>query len=440
MCDTFVAVNDATADKSIIFGKNSDREANEAQALEIIPAGNHPPGSELKCTYISIPQVEKTHAVLLCRPFWMWGVEMGANEKGLVIGNEAVFTRMRVNKATGLTGMDLIRLALERSSTARNALETIVELLKAHGQGGVCGYKDRKMAYHNSFIIADPTEAWVLETAGDMWAALKVKSFYAISNKLTIGEEYDLGHPELVETARRRGWAKKGKTFNFADAYSDRFITFFAAAAKRRNRQLDLINNNGPFSVEKAFGILRDHNQKEGYRPDSHFLGDRLCAHAANSLTRNATQTTGSLVAHLSSEERTFWATGTSSPCLSVFKPLRFEYFPPDTGPAPGAFFDPYSMWWEHELLHRKTLLDFNKRSALFKKERENLENEFLTGVYNHLKADSNFFRSAFEKTREKTASWIADIAFMPIKRKNKLSYDRYWKKLNQEVRIPVAT
>ena len=67
---------------------------------------------------------------------WMWGVEMGANEHGVVIGNEAVWTREPCdgrNKA--LLGMDLVRLGLERGNTAREALDVITTLLEEHGQG-----------------------------------------------------------------------------------------------------------------------------------------------------------------------------------------------------------------------------------------------------------------------------------------------------------------
>ena len=115
MCDTFVVLPPFTRDGSVIFGKNSDREPNEAQALEFHPAQEYPAGQTVRCTYLEIPQVRETHAVLLCRPFWMWGAEMGANEKGVVIGNEAVFTKMPIDRKGGLTGMDLLRLALEKS-------------------------------------------------------------------------------------------------------------------------------------------------------------------------------------------------------------------------------------------------------------------------------------------------------------------------------------
>ncbi len=62
--------------------------------------------------------------------------------------------------------MDLLRLALERATDATRALEIMVKLLADFGQGGVCGYEDKRMAYHNSFIIADPRQGWVLGQPG----------------------------------------------------------------------------------------------------------------------------------------------------------------------------------------------------------------------------------------------------------------------------------
>ena len=167
------------------------------------------------------------------------------------------------------------------------------------GQGGICGYEDKRMAYHNSFIIADPRQGWVLETAGHLWAALKISDFYAISNGLTIGEHFDACHPELIETARRKGWLKKGQAFHFARCYSDWFYTTFSASRRRRDRSRNLIQAcKGSMDVLSAFRILRDHQELD-YQPGSHFLGDRICAHAANKPARHASQTTGSLVAHL---------------------------------------------------------------------------------------------------------------------------------------------
>ena len=56
--------------------------------------------------------MSETHAVILSKPSWMWGAEMGANERGVVIGNEAVWSRCSdpdYDAVPRLLGMDLLR-------------------------------------------------------------------------------------------------------------------------------------------------------------------------------------------------------------------------------------------------------------------------------------------------------------------------------------------
>ena len=101
-CDTFVAVglpvNQCDKDTSstqtaTVFGKNSDRPNDEKHEVVYFPGKSYEEKSLVNCQYISIPQVPKTHSVILSRPAWLWGCEMGANEWGLCGGNEAVWTR-----------------------------------------------------------------------------------------------------------------------------------------------------------------------------------------------------------------------------------------------------------------------------------------------------------------------------------------------------------
>ncbi|NOY38631.1 MAG: hypothetical protein GXO83_13780 [Chlorobi bacterium] len=436
MCDTFVALPAHTADNSVIFGKNSDREANEAQSLEFHQARTGIKEKTIQCTYISVPQVKETFATLISRPFWMWGAEMGANEKSVVIGNEAVFSWIKPEKTGVLTGMDLIRLALERAPTAENALEIIIALIHDHGQGGIGGYEDKNMAYNNSFLIADNREAWILEVVGHLWAAKKVNGYYAISNGLTIGQEFDRSHPELIEFARKKGKLKKGETFNFARCYSDWFYTTFSACRKRQNRSSVLLHNqSGSYTLRDAFNHLRDHGT-EDYRPDNHFLGNRICAHAANSLSRNAMQTTGSFIAHLTKEANTFWATGTAAPCLSLFKPMRFvdKVIPAIVG-TPGPGYDPDTLWWHHERLHRTVLYDFHTRSEPFLTERDKTEQKWKE--LSEKVKDANFYREltepAFNEESDLTDKWYNAINKLPVNRKPYGYYRKYRRKLNRK-------
>ena len=64
--------------------------------------------------------------------------------------------------------MDLLRLGLERGKTAYEAMHVMIDLLEEYGQSGDCEHAGEwgKANYHNSYILADPQEAWVLETAG----------------------------------------------------------------------------------------------------------------------------------------------------------------------------------------------------------------------------------------------------------------------------------
>ena len=146
-CDTFVCVRAATGGVGpacTLFGKNSDRPSEEAHEVIYYPRQAHPAGATLRCTHIEIPQVESTLAVVLSRPAWLWGCEMGANEHGVVGGNEAVSSVLagELGRTPRLLGMDLLR-----GRTAREAVDVCCALLEAHGQGGGCDETDKGWTY-----------------------------------------------------------------------------------------------------------------------------------------------------------------------------------------------------------------------------------------------------------------------------------------------------
>ncbi|HEY9086984.1 MAG TPA: C69 family dipeptidase [Anaerolineaceae bacterium] len=438
MCDTMVALGNVTADGSVIFAKNSDREPNEAQQLVLISAQDHQPGAALKCTYIEIPQVEHTFAVLLSKPFWIWGAEMGANEHGVVIGNEAVFTRAGYDKAPGMIGMDYLRLGLERGQTALEALRVITSLLEQYGQGGNCGLTS-PFFYHNSFLIADPREAWVLETAGKHWAAEKVKDVRSISNALTIGSQWDLASEHLVEYAMERKWCRGREDFDFARCYSDPLYTRLADANKRQCATTNaMLSRAGKITPADAMAALRQHMPPAGqkYRPDLGITGADVCMHAGWGPVRHS-QTAGSMVAHLGADAHTCWLTGTAAPCTGVFKPVWLDASLPDTGPEPQATYTKGALWWQHELLHREVVRDFIERLPVFTPERDALEARFLEGARECALAPAAerraFSEACFTEAATATTGWRNRIRDMRLVHRLRVPYAFAWKKFNRE-------
>jgi hypothetical protein len=258
------------------LAKNSDREPGEAQVVEHLPR-TRPAARTVRCTHVEVPAAGETLEVVLSRPFWMWGAEMGINERGVAIGNEAVFTVQPLD-ATGLTGMDLVRLALERASSAREAVDLVVGLLAAHGQGGRMGYRNTRFTYASSFLIADATGAWVLETAGRRWAAERVAGgVRAISNALTI---------------RAADLRDDRSPADFARAHDRSLMSRLAGAADRRACTASAA---GPDFASMA-RALRDHGGRD---PARGRIMRAPCAHASFWPTR-AAGTTGSMIAHLS--------------------------------------------------------------------------------------------------------------------------------------------
>jgi dipeptidase len=427
----------------VIFGKNSDRDPNEAHEVVRAAAAEHAAGTMLRCTYIDIPQAAHTYAVLLAKPFWIWGAEMGANERGVVIGNEAVFTRLPYQKEPGLIGMDLLRLGLERGATAEEALHVITDLLARYGQGGNCGFA-HPMFYHNSFLIADLHEAWVLETAGQEWAAEKVHDTRSISNQITIGSRWDLASPNLVTTAIDRGWCRRRDDFHFARCYSDFIYTRFSAAGHRRACTMRLLESRrGDLTVADGMAFLRTHGLEEtpGWRPDPALMGAEVCSHTGAGPIR-ISQSTGSMVAHLTPDLHTYWMTATSAPCTGVFKPVWLDApLAWQEEPAPTGVFDPACLWWRHELLHRTILRDYPSRIAPVRWARAELEGGFIArveAVGQERAAREALAAACYQDAEAAEKRWLEEASAMPVGIENRFYYNQTWSTINRQARLSV--
>ena len=309
MCDTLCQLNAGGS----LFAKSSDRPPSEPQLLSSLERRD--PGPSLKTQYLDIPDAGSSSG-LLSQPTWLWGAEHGINEHAVAIGNEKVWTTEQPSlESPGLIGMDLVRLGLERAKSATEALEVMTSLLAAHGQSGIADQIDNE-AYFSSFLIADPTSAWILETSGTTWAAKEVNRSASISNRLSLRDDWTTGSPNLVEG------------FDL-DELRDPLVPTAIADGRLAATKRALAGDRG-LEVSSTVGVLRDHGRGPwgGFGEDptivdapprelgDDFSGMTVCMHIEGYMA-----TTASMVAELVADApiRIFSAPG--SPCVSPYLP-----------------------------------------------------------------------------------------------------------------------
>ncbi len=275
MSDTLGKIGNKKHDS--MFAKNSDREYDEPQIMVFID-GKQNTDKKLKTTYIEIEQVEHTHAILISKPIWMWGAEMGVNDCGVCIGNEAINTKTSKDNKKSLIGMDFVRLGLERASSAKEALNVMIELLQKYGQGGNCGY-NKESYYDNSFLIMDKHTLYILETVGKNYA-VKEKKTASISNCLSIS------NADIYSDVK-----------NFKKKYTD--IPKKNANIRKKITYKQLIYSK---NEEDLFKIMRTHSKKDNCS---------ICMHGEY-------ESTNSMVVILK-DKPIIYFTGCPNPCKSNY-------------------------------------------------------------------------------------------------------------------------
>lgn len=338
MCDTIYAPG--------FWGKNSDRVPSEPQSICLVP--RRPATDTYEAGGKKLQANDKGFAFLLSKPSWMKGGEMGINEFGVAIGNEAVFSKFKPSR-DGILGMDILRLALGSCSTAKEAVDFICTFVEKHEQGGNGAYKG-SLFYDNSFLIADPAGAYVVETAAHRWAWRPANQFDAISNIYTIEEDFKRLDPqsrkELAPVNERAACSdesdpgRKGHKDSFKLKVENTFYPRFTRGEQRRALSLSLLEHfvqslNGasaaqPSSATTAsssmaafLSILRSHGDYDPRRslPFQSPLKnmESLCVHAGG-FPNNAT--TASMAVEYRGTDAIIWFTGTSYPCVSLYKPM----------------------------------------------------------------------------------------------------------------------
>ena len=406
MCDSLVAVGSETAAGVTLFAKNSDRKPGECQPLVQLPEAMHPPRSSVRCTHVEIPQVAETYRVMGHSPWWVWGFEHGVNEHGVAIGNQTVFSNEPLEDRPGLIGMDLVRLGLERGRDARVALEVIAALLETHGQGGAA-LAPGAAGYHNSFLLADPHEAWLLETSNRHWAARRVRVGSA-SNHLSLGSDWEIGSRELETFARAEGLWRGAGRIDVAAAYRNPHVPPQLSEGRKRRAETLLRAGRGRHDVESFVRILRDHLDsgiawRPGPTPDQERFFT-LCAHSAP-----VHETAASLVAPLPTDRSAPWPVWVSfgTPCTGTFLPVYLDGALPAALARGGERTSDDSAWWALKRLQDAAAADPLQRTPLLRAGWAELEERIEA---ERLRAEAAARRAAAGGDRDRAAALVSDF------------------------------
>lgn len=223
-CTNLIAGKKATTDGSVMITYAADSHGLYGD-LSHTPVAKHAPGAMRKVVEWDtnkplgeIPQPSETYNVV-----------GNMNEFQVAIGETTFGGREELLDTTGNSIIDygsLIQIALERSKSAREAIQVMTDLVDKYGYA----------SEGESFSIADKNEVWVMEMIGKgaekgaVWVAVRIPD-NAISGhaneprirKVDFNDKENVLHSkDVIDFARKRGYFKgKDEDFSFADTYCE---------------------------------------------------------------------------------------------------------------------------------------------------------------------------------------------------------------------------
>ena len=221
-CTNFIVGKDASADGSVICTYNAD-DYGMFQNLCHYPAAKHAPG-EMRKVYDwdtnkyhgEIPEASETYNVI-----------GNINEYQVTIGETTYGGREEMVDSTGILDYgSLIYIALQRSKSAREAIQVMTSLVETYGYN----------SEGETFTICDANEAWIMEMMGKgpgsksaVWVAMRIPDnaicAHANQSRITKFNMKDkknvLYSKDVVKYARQQGWFKgKDADFSWNEAYA----------------------------------------------------------------------------------------------------------------------------------------------------------------------------------------------------------------------------
>lgn len=221
-CTGLIATPGATADGSTLITYAADSHTLYGE-LYSQPAADHAAGAmrEIKewdtgVRKGEIPEVAHTYATI-----------GNMNEHGLTIAESTWGARHELVDTTAIMDYgSLIYITLQRAKNAREAIKVMTDLVAQHGYS----------SEGESFTIADPNEAWIMEMVGKgpgekgaVWVAMRVPDGYisghanlARIHRFPLKDKANcLYAKDVITFAKKKGYFKgKDEDFDFSRAYA----------------------------------------------------------------------------------------------------------------------------------------------------------------------------------------------------------------------------
>ena len=220
-CTNFIVGKNASKDGSVIVSYSADSYGLFGQ-LYHYPAAVHEKGAMRDIyewdTGKFLGQIKEAQQT--------FNVIGNMNEFQVTIGETTFGGREELVDTTGIMDYgSLIYVALQRSRTAKEAIKVMTDLVKEYGY----------YSSGESFSVADPNEAWILEMIGKgpgvkgaVWVAVRIPDdcIAAHANQSRIhkfplnDKENCIYSPDVISFAREKGYYEGlNKDFSFANAY-----------------------------------------------------------------------------------------------------------------------------------------------------------------------------------------------------------------------------
>ena len=283
-CTNFIITRGASTDGSVMVTYAADSHALYGALYKHNPAAKYNPMLAVyewdSGKYLGdIPEAQKTYSTV-----------GNMNEHSVIITETTFGGRSELRNPSGLIDYgSLIYITLQRATTAREAIDIIVELANTYGY----------YSSGESFSIADENEAWIMELIGKgkdkkgiVWVARRVPDGYisAHANQARIttfplnDKENCLYAEDVISLAREKGYfSGKDEEFSFAGAYAPldfsalrgceaRVWSFFRMFAEGMDKYEDYAMGYNPYnpmplwvkptnkiSPKQVFDAMRDH-------------------------------------------------------------------------------------------------------------------------------------------------------------------------------------